>query len=190
MSGAEKKNNGIGAQFIAVAVPAAVDVAVKIANKAMDKQDKKENDITVPDLYRKGFELELDQAIRILDDFGLKAAPSKIGPKEANEKYKDCMDMQVVDSNPKQGSSVNPGTLVYVKYITQDVIDESQKIFDENNRKKQAVKEEKALKKQKRKEYLKESVSETIDSAKRGLEKIFKKDRKAIEAGKGETIDE
>ena len=41
-----------------------------------------------------------------------------------------------------------------------------------------------------KKERLKESVSETMDSAKSGLEKIFKKDRKAIEAEKGETIDE
>ena len=41
-----------------------------------------------------------------------------------------------------------------------------------------------------KKERLKESVSETMDSAKSGLGKIFKKDRKAIEAEKGETIDE
>lgn len=44
--------------------------------------------------------------------------------------------------------------------------------------------------KQEKKERLKESVSETMDSAKSGLGKIFKKDRKAIEAEKGETIDE
>jgi len=37
---------------------------------------------------------------------------------------------------------------------------------------------------------LKESVSETIDSAKSGLGKIFKKDQKVIESEKGETIDE
>ena len=58
--------------------------------------------------------------------------------------------------------------------------------MDDSVRIKQEAKEQKAAEKQEKKERLKESVSETMDSAKSGLEKIFKKDRKAIEAEKGE----
>ena len=82
------------------------------------------------------------------------------------------------------------GTTVCLRYITAEVIEESQKIFDDSVRIKQEAKEQKAAEKLEKKERLKESVSETMNSAKSGLEKIFKKDRKAIEAEKGETIDE
>jgi hypothetical protein len=103
--------------------------------------------------------------------------------KEADPKYRDYEDTQVIDSNPKQGVKVKIGTTVCLRYITAEVIEESQKIFDDSVRIKQEAKEQKAAEKQER---LKESVSETMDSAKSGLEKIFKKDRKAIEAEKGE----
>ena len=74
------------------------------------------------------------------------------------------------------------GTTVCLRYITAEVIEESQKIFDDDVRIKQEAKEQKAAEKQEKKERLKESVSETMDSAKSGLGKI--------EAEKGETIDE
>ena len=106
--------------------------------------------------------------------------------KEADPKYRDYEDTQVIDSNPKQGTKVKIGTTVCLRYITAEVIEESQKIFDDDVRIKQEAKEQKAAEKQEKKERLKESVSETMDSAKSGLEKIFKKDRKTIEAEKGE----
>ena len=74
--------------------------------------------------------------------------------------------------------------------ITSAVIKESQKIFDDGIRIKQEAKDQKAAERQEKKERLKASVSETMDSAKSGLGKIFKKDQKAVEAEKGETIDE
>ena len=63
-------------------------------------------------------------------------------------------------------------------------------VANRKSHKEWSVREQKAAEKQEKKERLKESVSETMDSAKSGLGKIFKKDRKAIEAEKGETIDE
>ena len=110
--------------------------------------------------------------------------------KEADPKYRDYEDTQVIDSNPKQGTKVKTGTIVCLRYITADVIKESQKIFDDGIRIKQEAKDQKAAERQEKKERLKASVSETMDSAKSGLGKIFKKDQKAVEAEKGETIDE
>ena len=125
-------------------------------------------------------------AEELLTERGLKVSKSKLRMKEADPKYRDYEDTQVIDSNPKQGVKVKIGTTVCLRYITAEVIEESQKIFDDSVRIKQEAKEQKAAEKQEKKERLKESVSETMDSAKSGLEKIFKKDRKAIEAEKGE----
>lgn len=181
MSGVDKKNNGVGVKIIEVAIPAAIGVVAKMADKAIDKPDAKENKIKIPDLYRKGFALELEQATQILNDFGLKAAPSRIGLKEANKKYKDYIHNQVIDSNPKQGASVNPGSIVYLKYITQDVIDASQKIFDDSIQAKQEAKEKKAADKLERNEKMKENISETVSTAKSNIGKIFRREHKVTE---------
>lgn len=130
------------------------------------------------------------QAKELLTERGLKVAKSKLRMKEADPKYRDYEDTQVVDSNPRQGATVKVGTTVCLRYITADVIEESQKIFDDSIRIKQEAKERKAAEMQEKKERLKESVSKTMDSTKSGLGKMFKKDRKAMEVEKGETIDE
>lgn len=156
-------------------------------NKPTEKIDTK---VTIPELYRKGFPIDLEQAEELLTECGLKVSKSRLRIKEADPKYRDYEDTQVIDSNPKQGAKVKIGTTVCLRYITAEVIEESQKIFDDSVRIKQEAKEQKAAEKQEKKERLKESVSETIDSAKSGLGKIFKKDQKAIEAEKGETLDE
>ena len=166
------------------AVTPLVEKAIDNAqNKPTEKIDTK---VIIPELYRKGFPIDLEQAEELLTERGLKVSKSKLRMKEADPKYRDYEDTQVIDSNPKQGVKVKIGTTVCLRYITAEVIEESQKIFDDSVRIKQEAKEQKAAEKQEKKERLKESVSETMDSAKSGLEKIFKKDRKAIEAEKGE----
>ena len=109
---------------------------------------------------------------------------------EADPKYRHCEDTQVIDSNPKQGVRVKVGTTVCLRYITAEVIEESQKIFDDNIRIKQEAKEQKAIEKHEKKERLKEGVSETVNSAKSEIGKIFKKERKNAEIEKGEETDE
>ena len=61
---------------------------------------------------------------------------------EADPKYRHCEDTQVIDSNPKKGVRVKVGTTVCLRYITAEVIEESQKIFDDSIRikKKQGTK--------------------------------------------------
>ncbi len=176
------------------AVGGLINAAAPLVEKAIDntqnKPDKANGKVVIPELYRKGFPIDLAQAEELLTERGLKVSKSKLRKKEADPKYRDYEDTQVIDSNPKQGAKVKVGTTVCLRYITADVIEESQKIFDDGVRIKQEAKEQKAAEKQEKKERLKESVSETMDFAKSGLGKIFKKDRKAIEAEKGETIDE
>ena len=88
----------------------------------------------------------------MLTERGLKVSKSKLRMKEADPKYRDYEDTQVIDSNPKQGAKVKIGTTVCLRYITAEVIEESQKkIFDDGVRIKQEAKEQKAAEKQERK---------------------------------------
>lgn len=187
-----KSNKNISGVIGAIgAVGGLITAVTPLVEKAIDNAQNKPTEkidtkVTIPELYRKGFPIDLEQAEELLTERGLKVSKSKLRMKEADPKYRDYEDTQVIDSNPKQGVKVKIGTTVCLRYITAEVIEESQKIFDDSVRIKQEAKEQKAAEKQEKKERLKESVSETMDSAKSGLEKIFKKDRKAIEAEKGE----
>ena len=191
----EKSNKNIAGIIGAIgAVGGLINAATPLVEKAIDNAqnnlEKMDSKVVIPELYRKGFPIDLAQAEELLTERGLKVSKSKLRMKEADPKYRDYEDTQVIDSNPKQGTKVKTGTTVCLRYITADVIEESQKIFDDGIRIKQEAKEQKAAERQEKKERLKESVSETMDSAKSGLGKIFKKDRKAIEAEKGEILDE
>lgn len=159
----KKKSNSLSGLIIGAAVPAAVNIVERAANKAIDQHPDKDAHVTVPELYRKGFLLELDQAIKLLEDCGLKAVSSKVTLKEAAVKYKDYSDMQVIDSNPKQGASVNPGSIVYLKYITADVIEASQKIYDDAEAEKIEKKEKKAAQKLEQQEKRKEAIKGVTD---------------------------
>lgn len=187
-----KSNKNISGVIGAIgAVGGLITAVTPLVEKAIDNAQNKPTEkidtkVIIPELYRKGFPIDLEQAEELLTERGLKVSKSKLRMKEADPKYRDYEDTQVIDSNPKQGVKVKIGTTVCLRYITAEVIEESQKIFDDSVRIKQEAKEQKAAEKQEKKERLKESVSETMDSAKSGLEKIFKKDRKAIEAEKGE----
>lgn len=168
------------------AVGGLITAVTPLVEKAIDNTknnptEKNDSKVIIPELYRKGFPIDLEQAESLLTECGLKVSKSKLRIKEADPKYKDCEDTQVIDSNPKQGSKVKEGTTVCLRYITNDVIEESQKIFEDGLRIKQELKEQKAAEKQEQKERLKECVSGIKDSAKGGLKKIFKK---------GEEIDE
>ena len=187
-----KSNKNISGVIGAIgAVGGLITAVTPLVEKAIDNAQNKPTEkidtkVIIPELYRKGFPIDLEQAEELLTERGLKVSKSKLRMKEADPKYRDYEDTQVIDSNPKQGVKVKIGTTVCLRYITAEVIEESQKIFDDSVRIKQEAKEQKAAEKQEKKERLKESVSETMDSAKSGLEKIFKKDRKTIEAEKGE----
>lgn len=172
----EKSNKNIAGIIGAIgAVGGLINAATPLVEKAIDN-NQNSSKVIIPELYRKGFPIDLAQAEELLTERGLKVSKSKLRMKEADSKYRDYEDTQVIDSNPKQGAKVKIGTTVCLRYITADVIEESQRIFDDGIRIKQEAKEQKATERREKKERLKESVSETMDSAKSGFGKIFKKD--------------
>lgn len=179
MAGSNKSNGGNIVGLITTVAGAAVALA-PVADKVADgvktrlpqKPDKKEQ-VVIPALYDKGFPLELGQAIELLESFGLKVIPSKLSLREANAKYRDYFDCQVVDSKPKQKQKITEGSPIIVKYITQDVIDESQRIFDEAERQASELKRIKADKRALQKEHTHKIISKAADKAKAGICKII-----------------
>ena len=146
------------------AIPIAVNVADKMVNAIAEHKDNGERKILVPELYIKDFPIDIGQARILIEDCGLKISESKMTIKEANSKYKDCFDGQVIDSNPKQKTSVHKDAVIYVKYITQEVIDESIKKFEDEEK----AKEERICRR-------KEKVTAVAEKAKYTINNVFKK---------------
>ena len=158
---------------------AATPLVVNAINNAKSKSsEKSEEKIKIPELYHKGFPIDLSQAVKILEDCGLKSSTSKLTVKEANPRYRDCFDSQVIGSNPKQGTLVRIGSTVCLRYIPEEVILESQKIFDEMQRSKIEAKER-----------TRENFSVAVKKTKRGVGKIFKRGNK-VESIKEDVSDE
>ena len=159
--------------------PGSAHAEIDAINNAKSKSsDKAEEKIKIPELYHKGFPIDLEQAVRILEDCGLKSSTSKLTIKEANPRYRDCFDSQVIGSNPKQGALVKIGATVCLRYIPEEVIAESQRIFDETQRAKEEARER-----------TKEKFSVAVQKTKQGAVKIFKRSNK-VESIEEEVSDE
>lgn len=158
---------------------ALVPVALHAANKIIDgievHKENNEAKVIIPDLYLKDYPIKVEQAKILLNDCGLKFSESPMTINDANKKYRNCFDGQVISSRPKQGTAVKQDAIIYLKYITKEVIDASQKIFEEDEKAKAELKERKALIKQERKDQRKEKVSEIVDKTKNTIGHVFKK---------------
>ena len=145
---ADRKAGGDIAGIVA-AVAGIISAVTPIVNDAMEKRKDKVSGnelVSIPALYDKSFPLKMEQASELLTNYGLKAMPSMLTLREARVKYKDCFDGQVISSKPRSNQKVRPGTTVLIRYITQEVIDESRRLFDEAEKQKVAAKQERAVK--------------------------------------------
>lgn len=156
-------------------VPVVLHAATKIIDGIEVRKENMEDKVTIPDLYLKDYPITVEQAKILLDDCGLKYSESPMTIKDANKKYRHCFDGQMISSRPKQGTSVKPDAIIYLKYITQEVIDASQKIFDEEEKAKADLKEQKTLIKQEHKDRRKEQVSAFVEKAKDTVNNVVKK---------------
>lgn len=172
-----KKSSGRNAVGLAAAVVTVVPVVAPLVEKVVDgltvRLLPKSELVMIPPLYDKGFPIKLEEAVESLNVAGLKPIPSELTIKEANAKYKDCFALQVVGSNPGHKQKTPAGTGVIVKYITQEIIDESQRIFDEAERQRLEMKRVKAEKRSQQVEQAQKMVVGISDKAKDRLVKIL-----------------
>lgn len=100
--------------------PDVLNLGAKIGVEIIEKQKKL---IKIPDLK----DVHIDEALRVLkDELNLTPTPAIANPSIA---YADESENDVMYSEPKFGSRVNPGTTVKVYYLTKEVIDKSKDLL-------------------------------------------------------------
>lgn len=182
MAKPKKPNGNIGGTLGLVAgiVGAVTPLAVELIDRIPKKEElgPSEELIFMPELCSKKFPLKLDEAKELLESRGLKALPIEVRLRDASSKYKDCFDFQVVGSDQKPNSKIKPGDTVIVQYVTQEVIDESRRIFEEAEQQKAALKQERAVKRAEQIERAKIVAGDTAAKARAGVEKMIRRDKK------------
>ena len=89
--------------------------------------------VRVPTIYADGYAITKMHAETMLKSAGLTSVFIPAQLKDASPKYKDYCEFQVIDSKPKVNTKVDLETQILVKYITQEVINASKQL-DENQR--------------------------------------------------------
>lgn len=177
MSGSGKSSKNINKIVSGVtAVTSLLTLATPVADTIQDYANKtieeRKRLVSVPELYSKEYPLNVDQAVELLNHCGLKSTLVKTTLDDAGVKYRKCFASQVISTKPKGKQKVEPGSMVLVKYITQEVIDESQKIFEEL----EARKNEMTL--QKKNKYLEreQKTKQIMTNARNKVQQIFHKE--------------
>lgn len=182
MAKPKKPNGNIGGTLGLVAgiVGAVTPLAVELIDRIPKKEELSPSEelIFMPELCSKKFPLKLDEAKELLESRGLKALPIEVRLRDACVKYKDCFELQVVGSDRKPNSKLKPGDTVIVQYVTQEVIDESRQIFEEAEKQKAALKQERAVKRAEQMERAKTVAGDTAAKARAGVEKMIRRDKK------------
>ena len=182
MAKPKKPNGNIGGTLGLVAgiVGAVTPLAVELIDRIPKKEElgPSEELIFMPELCSKKFPLKLDEAKELLESRGLKALSIEVRLRDACVKYKDCFELQVVGSDRKPNSKLKPGDTVIVQYVTQEVIDESRRIFEEAEKQKAALKQERAVKRAEQMERAKTVAGDTAAKARASVEKMIRRDKK------------
>lgn len=144
---------GLVAGIVSAVTPVAIEFIDRIPRK--DETEPSEELISMPELCSKKFPLKLDEAKELIEGHGLKALPIEVRIRDAHVRYKDCFDLQVVACNKKANSKLKPGEVVIIQYVTREVIDESLRIFEEAERQKAALKQERADRRAEKWEHIK-----------------------------------
>ncbi len=87
--------------------------------------------VRVPMIYADGYAITKMHAETMLKSAGLTSVLIPAQLKDANPKYKDYCEFQVIDSKPKANTKVDLETQILVKYITQEVINASKQLDEE-----------------------------------------------------------
>lgn len=101
--------------------PDAFNFGAKIGNEFMDHQ---KNLVKIPNLK----DVHIAEALRVLSDELNLTATSAIA--KPSLRYANESENEVMYSEPRFGSRVNPRTMVKVYYLTQEVIDKSKELLE------------------------------------------------------------
>lgn len=162
---------GLVAGIVSAVTPVAIEFIDRIPRK--DETEPSEELISMPELCSKKFPLKLDEAKELIEGHGLKALPIEVRIRDAHVRYKDCFDLQVVACNKKANSKLKPGEVVIIQYVTREVIDESLRIFEEAERQKATLKQERADRRAEKWEHIKTHAGDTPSKQRPALRRSF-----------------
>ncbi len=177
-SSSNKSNRNVNKIVSGVtAVTSLITLAKPVADTIQDYANKTSEErkrlISVPELYSKEYPLSVEQAVELLNNCGLKSTLVKTSINDSDIKYRKCFASQVISTKPKGKQKVEPGTMILVKYITQEVIDESQRIFDEL----EARKNEVALQKKNKHLEREQKTKQIVQDVRSKVQKVFRKNK-------------
>jgi len=116
-----QKNLLKGSKVVAdIFMPEVVELGAKIGTDIYEQQKSM---VKIPDLK----DVHIDDAMRLLKE-ELNLVPTK-AIANPNIAYADESDNEVMYSEPRFGSRVNPGTAIKVYYVTQEVIDKCKELL-------------------------------------------------------------
>ena len=174
-------------------VGALIQLGVSLTERGVDagamaiakKVEERDAMVEVPVIYSSDYRLKLADATRWLEEDGFKVEAIIAQP---DIEYKDCADLEVVASNYKLKQRVEPGTRIILRYVTSEVIEASQALFDEAERQKADTEQKKAEKQAKRAEKradqakrIKQNINKATDSVQSGFSKAVLKTQKGID---------
>ncbi|MCC8131938.1 MAG: hypothetical protein LIO72_09440 [Ruminococcus sp.] len=143
-----------------------------VSERAGMVMERRRSLVPIPDLCSADMIYSVGEAVDALSNCGLTSHLVEAKMQEADVKYCECFDGQVILTVPHANKKVEPGTSVEVKYITRAVIDESKRILEEQERKREQLALEKSEKRAERSEKAKQVVSDAIETTKGGVAKI------------------
>ncbi|MCD8159086.1 MAG: hypothetical protein LUD77_09395 [Clostridiales bacterium] len=170
------KGSVVGAA--AEAAAPAVNKTVEVVNEMLEERKRL---VAVPEVGDSNFPLSLEQATELINKNSLEVISIAISITDADKKYRNYINNQVVETKPKVGQKVEPGSSVLVKYITQEVIDESKRIYEENENQKAQRAQERLEKKAQKAQKAKERSEQKAQKAQEQLEKKTQKAQRAQE---------
>lgn len=161
-------------------VPEIVEYLSKLLPKpgSNSKLSENSNYIGMPNVLDKNFTLTLSKVTELLENYGLKVLSVEIPLNKAGAKYKDCSEFQVVACDKKAKTKLKPGDTVIVQYVTQEVINESQRIFEDTEQQKAILKQERADKRAEHIAQAKVAVADATVRVRERFEKIVRHDKK------------
>ncbi|MCD7777643.1 MAG: PASTA domain-containing protein [Clostridiales bacterium] len=175
---------GAAATAVSTAKPI-VDAVTPVVGKTVgvvnEKIEERKRLVTVPEVGDSKFPLSLEQATELINKNGLEVMSIAISVTDADKKYRNYINNQVVETKPKSGQKVEPGSSVLVKYITQEVIDESKHIYEESENQKAQKIQERLEKKAQKAQKAKERSEQKAQKAQEQLEKKIQKAQRAQE---------
>lgn len=149
------------------AVVGLVSTAITFIVETVDKREKK---LDISACSATEHPMAIEEVKEYLEKAEVKAVYIPMKVSEAAPKYRDCFEFQVVDVTPSR--KIARGDILQVYYVTREVIDRSQQLFEESEQQRITTESEKRKKHSEQKEKTRRVVSDVANTVKRGVGKI------------------